>query len=125
MDPSDMPEGPAAITTMTVAEARRVSALLFQDVDIVPAADPQKQSAGCPACAAKVRVIRDARIDADNPNRNSHPGMRLFRVWLRSIHMRLVGGWGPDTSQDEIARLLGEHPRGHEEQFSVDVGKDS
>jgi hypothetical protein len=33
--------------------------------------------------------------------------------------MDIVGGWDQDTSQDDIALLLSEHPRGHVREFTV------
>ncbi len=59
------------------------------------------------------------RRDAENPTRDNSDGIKMLRTWLRGLHMKLVGGWGQDTSQDRIAELLGEHPRGHEREFKV------
>lgn len=74
---------------------------------------------GCSGCAAKIRSVRKSRSDAERPDRDQQEGIRTLRVWLRGIHMRMVGGWGQDTPQDEIAQLLGEHPSGHERAFTV------
>lgn len=64
-------------------------------------------------------LIKSARIDAEVEHRNDHAGICMLRNWLRKLHMDLVGGWDQDTSQDDIAKLLGEHPRGHAREFKV------
>ncbi len=87
--------------------------------------ETESEARGCSDCAAKVGAVRKVRIDAAKPERDQHLGIRMLRVWLRGLHMRMVGGWDQDTSQDDIAELLGEHPRGHEHQFEVDPGRDS
>lgn len=60
-----------------------------------------------------VYLVRKMRIDAERSSRDGQSGIEMLRNWLRRIHMDLVGGWDQDTSQDDIAVLLGEYPRPH------------
>lgn len=66
-----------------------------------------------------IEVIKDYRRDAEHNERSQLPGIDMLRNWLRSLHMKVAGGWNQDTSQDEIAKILGEYPRNHPRQFKV------
>jgi hypothetical protein len=66
-----------------------------------------------------IEVIKRFRRDAESPYRDSLPGIDMLRGWLRRLQMDLTEGWDQDTSQDYIAELLGEHPRGHLREFTV------
>lgn len=64
-------------------------------------------------------LICQRRRDAEKPERDRSEGIHMLRTWLRGLHMDYVGGWDQDTSQDDIAELLGEHPRGHAREFKL------
>ena len=67
-----------------------------------------------------IAIISSVRIDAENPDRDKLEGIKMLRTWLRGLHMKFVEGWDQDSSQDHIAKLLGEHPREHPRFAKVD-----
>jgi len=66
--------------------------------------------------------IRKFRRDAEKPDRDHLAGIDLLRRWLRGLHIDVVIGHddAQDMTQDRIAELLGEHPRGHERFAKID-----
>lgn len=87
------------------------------DVPLPP--EPPTVEGEVPTDGKAIGEVVRKRRDAENPGRDGRPGVEMLRTWLRGLHMNLVGGWDQDTSQDRIAELLGEHPRGHEREFKV------
>jgi len=66
-----------------------------------------------------METIKRFRRDAETDDRNNLPGIDMLRGWFRRLQMDLTPGWDQDTSQDDIAKLLGEHPRGHTREFKA------
>lgn len=64
---------------------------------------------------APTDIVRRYRYDAERFQRDTLVGSDMLRKWLRSLHIDMVIGRerAQDMTQDEIAALLGEHPRGH------------
>lgn len=63
--------------------------------------------------------VKHLRRDAERSGADSLPGIDMLRSWLRHLHMDFTPGWDQDTGQDDIAKLLGEHPRGHAREFKI------
>jgi len=70
------------------------------------------------------RIVRKMRLEAEDRERDGTKGIGMLRGWLRRLHMDLVfEGDLRRASQDEIARQLGEHPRGvggDKREFTID-----
>lgn len=65
-----------------------------------------------------IERIEEFRRDAEMTERNNVSGIDMLRSWLRSLHMEVAfKGDIQEATQDEFAKQLGEHHRGHAREF--------